>query len=77
MSWETISKTPRDFQLMVQEAEEELLASQVMPNRPDLPEASHRGLQPQEALPCLGACSPRGLTLRTMLRVTVISCDCH
>ena len=35
---------------MVQEAEEELLASQVTPNRLDLPEDSHPGLQPHKAL---------------------------
>lgn len=52
---------------MAQEVEEELLTSQVTPNRPDLPEVSHPGLQPQEALPCPGACSPLSLTLRTML----------
>lgn len=62
---------------MVQEAEEELLASQVMPNRPDLPEAQ----PPRSAAPggpALPGCLLQlSLTLRTMLRVTVISYDCH
>lgn len=57
---------------MAQEVEEELLTSQVTPNRPDLPEVSHPGLQPQEALPCPGACSPLSLTLRTMLMLRCI-----
>lgn len=77
LSWETVSKTPRDFLLMVQEAEEELPASQVTPNRLALPEDSH----PRSAAPpgpalhgCLLLLS---LTLRTRMQVTVISLDCH
>lgn len=64
-------KTPRDFLLMVQEAEEELLASQVTPNRLDLPEDSHPGLQPHKALLLIS------LSQRTRRQVTVISLDCH